>query len=560
MTKTSTQQSAANGAGAAEQWRAAFDQGMDKKHVIRNRSNLEIKPLYTPEDATSRSYEEALGFPGQEPMTRGIYPTMHRGRAWSQRQLVGMGTPEDYNERLMRSINAGATAISIVPCNSFFRGFDIDEVDPLLVGTCGATLNTVDDVDISLKGVDLGRVSMGLNDSPPFTMLAMILAVARQRGVPWEQIRGTSNQSDYLSHWVALHMYCRLPMAGSRRVLLDHVAFTREQVPGWNPVSAIGQHIQQAGATPAEAMGLTISSALQTAEDLRESGLTPEEFLPRVTFFFDISMSFFEEIAKFRAGRRIWARLVRERFGVTDPRLLRFKFHAQTSGADMTRQQPLNNIARGSVQAMAGIFGGLQSLHINSYDEALSIPREGPANIAVATANILREEAHLADVADPFGGSYYVERLTDEMEEKITSVIDVIDACGGMYKAVETGVVQEMVGKSALAYQERIESGDEKIIGVNAYKLEEGNEVREPLERPDPAAIEAQIVKLKTFRAERDQGAQRKAIDQLARAANDKKINVYQCVVDAAAAKATHGEIIACLRKEMGVGAPLIAS
>ena len=378
--------------------------------------------------------------------------------------------------------------------------------------------------------------------------------------MPWTKITGTSNQSDYISHYVANHMFFRLALPGSRRVLVDHIAFCQNQVPGWNPVSVVGQHMQQSGATPAEAMGFTLSTAIQYAEDCRARGMDPEVFLEGFTFFFDISISFFEEIAKFRAGRRIWARLVRERFGVRNPKAWRFKFHAQTSGVDLTRQQPLNNIARVAVQAMAGIFGGLQSLHSDAYDEVLSVPTEAAARVAIATQNILREEAHLTDVIDPLGGSFYVERLTEQMEAEIEAMIAKIDAAGGMYAAVESGRVQSLLGESALAFQERLDRGEETIVGVTAQRAETEDFAAEPLERPEPARIEAQIAKFKAFKADRNQAEVARALDALASAANSEAENVFEKAVDAAIAEVTHGEICACLRREMGFGQPLVVA
>ncbi len=545
---------------ARAQWRRAYAERLGPDTPPRNRSGVEVKPLYTAADWSSERYMEDLGFPGQLPMTRGIHATMHRERTWSQRQLIGFGTPEDYAERLARIMAAGAGAISLIPCNSVYRGYDADEVDPLLLGTCGATINTVDDMDVALGAVDIGRVSTALNDPLPFTLLALLLAVAKRRGVPWGRVSGTSNQSDYISHFVANHMFFRLALPGSRRVLLDHIAFCRERVPGWNPLSVVGQHMQQAGATPAEAMGLTLSTAIQYADDCIARGMDPDAILPRFTFFFDISISFFEEIAKFRAGRRMWARLVRERFGVATPRAWRFKFHAQTSGVDLTRQQPLNNIARVAVQAMAGIFGGLQSLHTDSYDEVLSVPTEAAARVAVSTQNILREEAHLTDVIDPLGGSFYLETLTNRMEQEIESVIARIDAAGGMYAAVRSGLVQTMLGDSARAFQNRVDSGEQMIVGVNAHRVEAEDFQVVPLERPARARIEAQIARLRRFKAERDQTRVRRALDDLARAANAEDANVFEKVVDAAVAGATHGEICACLRRELGFGQPLVVA
>ncbi len=539
-------------------WRQAYGDRLASETPVRNRSGLEIEALYTPEHWSGERYLDDLGFPGRPPMTRGIYPSMHRGRPWSQRQLIGLGTPEDYNRRLRAVLTAGGTAISLIPCNSVYRGYDVDEVDPLLLGTCGTTVNSVDDMDVCLRDIPIGEVSTALNDPLPFTLLALLLAVAKRRNVPWSRITGTSNQSDYISHYVANHMFFRVALAGSRRILTDHIAFAQERLPGWNPVSIVGQHMQQAGATPAEAMAFTLCTAIQYAEDCIARGMKPDSFLPRFTFFFDISISFFEEIAKLRAGRRLWARIVRERFGAEDPRSWRFKFHAQTSGVDLTQQQPLNNIARTAVQAMAGLFGGLQSLHTDAYDEVLSTPIEEAARVAVATQNILRDEARLADVIDPLGGAYYVESLTNRMEAEIESVIGRIEAAGGMYQAVESGLVQAMIGESALAFQERVESGAQKIVGVNAYRVEEDKSARAPLERPDPARMEAQIARLKRFKAERSQAAVDRALAALAAATADEKTNVFEQVVEAAVAGATHGEIVAGLRREMGFGEPLV--
>jgi methylmalonyl-CoA mutase N-terminal domain/subunit len=547
-----------SGETARETWEREYREQLPDEKTIRNRSGVDIKPMYTPEDWSDDRYADDLGYPGQVPMTRGIYPTMHRGRTWSQRQLIGFAHPRDYNKRLRTLIEAGANAVSLIPCNSVYRGFDADAVEPELLGTCGVMVNTVDDMDQCFEHIDIGSLSTAQNDPSPFTLLAMLLAVAKRRGIPWTKVSGTSNQSDYLSHFVANHMFFRLALPGARRVLTDHIAFTQEHVPNWNPLSVVGQHMQQAGATPAEAMGFTLSSAIQYAEDCSARGMDPNKFLERFTFFFDISISFFEEVAKLRAGRRIWQRIVRERFGATNPKTWRFKFHAQTSGADLTRQQPLNNIARVAVQAMAGVFGGLQSLHTDAFDEVLSVPTEDAARIAVNTQNILKEEAHLTDVIDPLGGSYYVESLTDDMEQRIETVISQVDEAGGMFKAVEQGIVQRMIGESAMSFQRKVESGEETIVGVNAYKHEGGHDVHRPLERPDPAVVQEYLDSLAAFKRDRDNHAVDKALDELARAANSDDDNVYARVVDATIAGATHGEIVARLRREYGDGQPLI--
>jgi methylmalonyl-CoA mutase N-terminal domain/subunit len=538
-------------------WAAEYASQLPDEREVRNRSGVAIKPLYTPLDADPARYDADLGFPGEPPYTRGIYATMHRGRTWTQRQLIGLGTPRDYNARLLDILDKGATAVSLIPCNSVYRGYDMDAVYPELLGTCGVVVNTADQMDVCLDRVDLATTSCAMNDPLPFTLLAFMLAAAKRRGVDWATISGTSNQSDYISHFVANHMFLRIALPGSRRVLTDHVAWCSRFAPRWNPVSVVGQHMQQAGATPAEAMAFTLSTAIQYAEDCIAAGLAPDSFLPRFTFFFDISISFFEEIAKFRAGRRIWQRVVRERFGAQDPRSWRFKFHAQTSGVDLTRQQPLNNIARVTAQAMAGIFGGLQSLHTDAYDEVLSCPTQFGARIAVATQNILREEAHLTDVIDPLGGSYYVEALTDEMEARIVAAMDDVAAQGGMFAAVQSGYVQKRIGESARAFQAKVESGEQTIVGVNKYAVDEDASARPALPKPDPALMQAHLAAFAAWKQQRSGEAVAKALDGLARAAQA-DANTFGAVVDAAIAGCTHGEICATLRRELGFGQPLV--
>ena len=540
-----------------ENWQRDFDTQLPDDTEVRNRSGIAVKPLYTPEDWSDSEYDTKLGYPGQIPMTRGIYPSMHRGRVWSQRQLIGFGTPQDYNRRLQHLLKAGNTAISLIPCNSVYRGYDIDEVDRKLLGTCGVTVNSVDDMDHCFRDVDIKELSTALNDPLPFTLLALLLAVARRRGVDWKYISGTSNQSDYISHYAANHMFFRLALEGSRRVLVDHIAFCQEHVPNWNPLSVVGQHTQQAGATPAQAMAFTLATAIQYGEDCMARGMDPNRFLERFTFFFDISISFFEEVAKCRAGRRIWQNIVRERFGATNPKTWRFKFHGQTSGVDLTRQEPLNNISRVTVQAMAGVFSGLQSLHTDSYDEVLSVPTQEAAKIAVATQNIIREEAHCADVIDPLAGSYYVETLTDQMEESILETIKEIDNTGGMFKAVESGLVQSWIGQSALEFQKKIESGEQTVVGVNKYVSDEDSATATPLERPSEKVIEQQLNRLKDYKTSRSESACTAAISQIQSAAQDPKQNIYAAIVEGVCKGLTHGEVVRLVRQELGFGQPL---
>lgn len=539
-------------------WQKEYANQVGKDKAIKNRSGIPIQPVYGPADWSSDEFDADLGWPGEEPMTRGIYASMHRGRPWSQRQLVGLGTAGDFNTRQRSLIAAGASALSLCPCNSVYRGFDMDEVDPLLLGTCGVVVNTADQMSQAMDGIPLERISIGLNDPLPFTLFAFQLEHARRAGIPWTKITGTSNQSDYISHFVANHMFFRLALPGSRQVLVDHIAWCRDHAPNWNPLSVVGQHMQQAGATPAQAMGLTLCSAIQHAEDCIKAGLDPDSFLPRFSFFFDISISFFEEIAKFRAGRRLWARLAKERLGAKDVRSLRFKFHAQTSGVDLTRQQPLNNTVRVAIQAMSGIFGGLQSMHTDAYDEVLSSPMEEAARIAVATQNILREEAHLADVIDPLGGSFYIERLTNQMEEEILKTIAIVDEAGGMYEAVQKGVVQRLIGESALAWQDEIDSKRQLVVGVNEWQIEESPEARNPQPPPPPEEVQRYLDGFAAFKKNRNQAEIAKALDDLTRAAENPKQNTFAAVVAAARAGCSHGEIVGRMRRDFGFGHPLV--
>lgn len=543
---------------AARQWAREYAHQVGAEAPRHNVSGIPVAPLYGPqhEGADARRVE----YPGQYPYTRGIHPSMYRGRCWSQRQIVGLGLPADYNRREHAMLAAGTTGAYLAPCNSFMRGYDIDQVPAALIGRSGTPVNTVDDLAECLAGMDLARLSLSLGDNAPFTLSAMLLELARRRGVAWSSLTGTTNQSDYLSLAAANHMFFRLSLEGSRRLLLDHIRFMNAQVPRWNPLSVVGQHMQEAGATPAEAMGFALSSALQYGRDLKASDLAPDSFLPRFSFFFDVSLSFFEEIAKFRAGRRLWARIARERLGAREPASWRLRFHAQTAGVELTRERPLNNLSRVTVQAMAAIFAGCQSLHTDAYDEAFQSPTADSARLALDTQTILREEAGCDEVIDPLGGSYYLECLTDEMEGAIVAVMDRIEAAGGMHRAVADGLVQEMIGASALRLQDRIERGERKVVGVNLAR----DPAATPLppdtpELPDIAAIEQRVTAFRAWKAARPQGTLRTAAATLSAAARDPRANLYAAVLAALAAGMTHGEVVASLQTELGPGVPRVA-
>lgn len=546
-------------ADAGRRWQAEYDSQLKDERLRTNRSGIEIKPLYGPDDRSGQDYLGTLGFPGQSPMTRGIHATMHRGRPWSPRLVVGLDLPQDYNARMHELYRMGLTGLYVAPCNSHMRGYDPDQVEPELLGTSGTVIASAEDMRVCLEGLPIDEQSVSLGCTAPYTLSAFLFATAKARGVQWSKLAGTTNQSDYLSHYTALHMFFRIALSGQRRLMLDHIEWMKKHAPRWNSLSIIGQHMQQAGATPAQAMGLAISSAIQYADDMVERGHEPDQFLTRFSFFFDISISFFEEIAKFRAGRRIWDRITAQRFGAKDPRARRFRFHAQTSGVDLTRQQPYNNIARVAVQAMAGIFGGLQSLHTDAYDEALGSPTTDAARISVATQNILRDEAHLDDVIDPLGGSYYVETLTDRMDAEIDAVIRSIDEAGGMYRAAESGMVQRMIGQSAEDWQNRIENREQVVVGVNAHRTEDDPSTRPGArERLSKERTDTYLAKFAEYKRNRDQASVARALDGLADACTSANENSYEHVVRCAMAGATHGEICDRVRTVLGVGEPLI--
>ncbi|MFQ5828351.1 MAG: methylmalonyl-CoA mutase family protein, partial [Candidatus Methylomirabilia bacterium] len=363
---------------------------------IKNLSGITIKCLYTPQDVQDLDPAGHLGNPGEYPFVRGVYPTMYRGQLWSKRMLIGFESPEVWNDRQKAMFDAGQTAVNLVFCNTWMRGYDIDQVEKELVGTCGTPINVLADMGICFDGIPVENVSVALNDCGPFTSTAMFAAMAQKRGVSLDRIRGTTNQADFISHYVSLHMYYRFSLEGHERMTIDHVKYVTQHMPLWNPLSLIGQHMQQAGATPVQEMAFTIASGIYYVDQCVKKGMNVDDFAPRFSFFFDVTISIFEEAAKFRAGRRVWAKLLKERFGAKDPRSMRMKFHAQTSGRELTRQQIQNNIARVAFQALAAILGGAQSLHTDAYDEALSSPSREAARVALMTQNIIAEETGVA--------------------------------------------------------------------------------------------------------------------------------------------------------------------
>ncbi|MEK7848686.1 MAG: methylmalonyl-CoA mutase family protein, partial [Chloroflexota bacterium] len=375
-----------------QEYAEAVRQRPERQKEFRTRSGIPLKPIYTAADVQGMDEARDLGLPCDYPFTRGVYPSMYRGQLWTKRLLIGLQIPEIFNERQREMLRQGQTGINLIPCNSYFRGYDSDEVEPELVGRCGTAVDSMQDIEICFDNIPQDQVSAAFNDPGPFIMVAMYVALAQKRGIPLASLRGTSNQSDFLSHYVACTMMYRFSLAGHLRLLLDHIQFCHQHMPLWQPLSIVGQHMSQGGATPLQALAFTLSSGIFYVDQTIKWGLDVDSFAPRFSFFFDVSLDLFEEIAKFRAARRIWAKVMRERFGAKDERSWRLRFHAQTSGTDLTRQQPLNNIVRATVQTLAAVLGGAQSIHTDSYDEALWVPTEKARRIALMTSHILGEE------------------------------------------------------------------------------------------------------------------------------------------------------------------------
>jgi methylmalonyl-CoA mutase N-terminal domain/subunit len=514
-----------------------------RKEKFQTLSGIPVKPFYTPEDITDFNYKGNLGNPGEVPFTRGIYPTMYRGQLWTKRMLIGHETPEIFNARQKTMFQNGTTGINFIPCNSYARGYDSDEVDIELLGRCGTTIDSLKDLEIAFEGIPLDQVTAGFNDPAPFIMVAMYLANAEKQGIPWNCLRGTSNQSDFISHYLSCNMFFRFSLDGHLRILLDHIKFCAEYAPQWNCLSIVGQHMQQAGATPVQALAFALASGIFYARKSLETGLEGKEFIPRFTFFFDIGNEFFEEIAKFRAARRMWAKILKEKFGITEPKCLRMKFHAQTSGVALTRVQPLNNIARVAIHALSAILGGVQSLHTDAYDEALWSPTEEAARIALMTQNILAEEIGLTDVIDPLGGSYYIEYLTNEMEKRAWEYIDKIEEMGGMLEAVRQGYPQREIGQAAHQYQKDIDNQERIVVGVNKYAIEEDeSNLSPPPIRKD--LIKEQLKRTRQLKKERNQRLAKEVLKKVRGAALDGDGNIFARLIEAVKSNVTQGEIV----------------
>ena len=509
-------------------------------------SGLPVQPVYGPEDVAGLNLAEA---PGEFPYTRGIHSDMYRGRLWTMRQFSGFATPEETNRRYQYLLEQGQTGLSVAFDLPTLMGFDADQPESLgEVGKCGVSICSLEDMETLFRGIPLERVTVSMTiNSPAAIIWAMYLAVAEQQGADWGRISGTL-QNDILKEYIAQKEYI-YPPHPSMRLVTDTIEFATRQVPRFNPISISGYHIREAGSTAVQELAFTLRDGIEYAEWAVERRLPVDAFAPRLSFFFNAHNDFFEEIAKYRAARRMWAHIMRDRFGARDERSLKLRFHSQTAGCSLTWQQPYNNVVRTAIQALAAVMGGTQSLHTNSLDEAYALPSEHAVRLALRTQQVIAYESGVTAEPDPLGGSFFLERLTAEVEEAANGYIRRIDGMGGMIPAIEEGFPQREIAQASFEYQQSVESGERKIAGVNAFTVED----EQPIEllEIDESAAGHQVEKLAALRRRRDAPRVAAALDALRRAAGGSE-NTMPFILEAVRAYATVGEMTAALRDVFG--------
>jgi methylmalonyl-CoA mutase N-terminal domain/subunit len=508
-------------------------------------SGIEVKPVYTADDLP----DERLELPGEYPFTRGPHTTMYRGRPWTIRQYAGYGSAAETNARFRYLLERGQTGLSVAFDLPTQLGYDSD--DPLAegeVGRTGVAIDSIEDMHLLLDGIPLGEVSTSMTINAPAALLLLLYElVAEEQGVPGDRLRGTV-QNDVLKEYVARGNYI-FPPRPSMRLTTDLFAYCAERLPSWNTISISGYHIREAGASAAQELGFTLANGIAYCEAAVAAGLSPDQFGERLSFFFNAHNHFFQEVAKFRAARRLWARVMRERFGATNPRALALRFHAQTGGSTLTAQQPENNVVRVAIQALSAVCGGAQSLHTNSFDEALALPTERAARIALRTQQILAHEAGATDTADPLGGAYFIEAMTDELERRAWELIERVDELGGAVAAIEQGFVQSEIEASAFRYQAEIEAGERAVVGVNRFVEAEDADVE--LLAVDVASERAQRESTARVRAGRSAEAASTAIAEVVRVAQTDE-NLLPAMREALRARCTVGEVCGALRELWG--------
>jgi len=528
----------------------------EQQQSFKTLSGLPIEPLYTPKDITDMDYLRDLGFPGDAPFIRGVYPDMYRGQSWTLRQLAGFGPPEETNKRYKFLLEQGATGINGVFDYPTLRGYD--STDPQAyadAGRGGVAIDTLDDMRILFDGIPIERISSSLVTCQPIcniSVQSMYFANAQNRDVPLNELTGTS-QNDFLMETAITIAPEVLPPNTSFKLSCDAIEFCAKHVPRWNPISFAGYNYREAGCSAIQEVAFVMANAIACTEGLIKRGLDVDTFAPRLSFFFSAHSDFFEEIAKYRAARRIWYQIMKERFKAKDPRSLALRFHVQTAGVSLTAQQPLNNTARAAYQALSAVLGGAQSIHVDAYDEALCTPTELASLTALRTQQILQQETRVTNTVDPLGGSYFVESLTNQLSGRIVALLEEIDGMGGIVKAVEKGWIHKEISNEAYAYQRAIESGEMSIVGVNCYKID--NE-KLPIKLFDvPETLQIQEKKIESIKKERNSLQAQRALDDIARYCNEDK-NLMEVIVDSVKTNITEGEISKTLKKSYGTWNP----
>ena len=535
---------------ATETWhQELYERKPEREALLTTMSGLEVEPLYTP-DNVDVDYERDLGYPGVFPYTRGVYPSMHRGKLWTMRQFAGFGTAEETNERFHYLLEHGQTGLSTAFDMPTLMGYDSDHPKSLgEVGREGVAIDSLEDMERLFEGIPLDQVSTSMTINAPAAMLlAFYICVAEEQGVPRDKLRGTI-QTDILKEYIAQKEWI-FPPEPSMRLCVDMIEFCANEVPRWHPVSISGYHIREAGSTAAQELAFTLADGFAYVEAAMERGLDVDAFAPRLSFFFNAHIDFFEEIAKYRAARRIWARELRDRYGARNPRSWLMRFHAQTAGVSLTAQQPQVNIVRTAVEALAAVLGGCQSLHTNSFDEALALPTEHAVKIALRTQQVLAHETGVPNTIDPLGGSYFVEDLTNRLEAEAYDYFDRIRRFGGVVPAIKENFFQREIAEASFRFQNEVERGERVIVGVNRYEDPDEKEIE--ILHIDPALEAQQIERVQALRVRRDAQAAEQALLRLKEDAVAER-NLMPAMVDASKAYVTMGEMCDALREVWGV-------
>lgn len=521
----------------------------ERKSSFTTMSGAPVHRLYTPASVVDLNYDRDLGLPGRYPFTRGVHPTGYRGKLWTMRMFAGFGSAEETNARFHYLLEQGQTGLSIAFDMPTLYGYDTDAPEAIgEFGKCGVAISSLADMEILLSGLPLDRVTTSMTiNSPAAIIWAMYIAAAEKRGIPRSALGGTT-QNDILKEYIAQKEFL-FPPAPSMRLVVDTIEFGAREMPKWNTISISGYHIREAGSTAAQELAFTLADGFTYVEAALERGLNIDDFAPRLSFFFNAHSEFFEEVAKFRAARRIWARAMREKYGARDPRSWMLRTHAQTSGVSLAAQQPEVNIVRVTLQALAAVLGGAQSLHTNSMDEALALPSQKAVTIALRTQQVIAEESGTADTIDPLGGSFYVEALTDRMEDEAQAYFRRIEALGGVIPALEAGFMQREIAEAAFRFQQEVDRGQRTIVGVNDFVADEPVSI--PILQMDPQGYERQVARLNQVRAGRDDAKVQAALHRLRDAARGRE-NLMYPILDAVNTYATLGEITGVFRQAFG--------